>query len=92
MHFRVWLSAELLFNWLHCCAIYVAFNVVEHLKYNKLTCESYNYCPVGANNVLWKVASAVAGRKPLRAVAARSWKRTGYTVVNFMYMLNIVNH
>jgi hypothetical protein len=67
-------------------------NFVQHLKYNNLTCESYNYCFFGASNVLWKVASAVAGRKPLRAMAARSCKRTGYTVASFMYLLNIANH
>lgn len=59
---------------LHCSAFYVRLNVVEHLKYNNLTCETYNYCPISANNVLWKVAPAVARRKTVRAMAARSCK------------------
>jgi len=49
-------------------------NVVQHFNITT-SLNLYNYCPVGANNILWEVASAVAERKPLRALSVRSCKR-----------------
>jgi hypothetical protein len=56
------------------CMLYIVHNdnmaciAMQYTNNCHCTCKLYNYHPFGANDVLWSVASAHAGRKCLRAL------------------------